>query len=172
MEIVLEDGSGLCSAATNACFLTDGINLDHGEKFLVINFQRFTHPEIILEEFNLTTCKETEKHSLKPERMRTSHTSEDRQGTIPMPTFAPCPLTTSSTIPVELPQNYMVGQQRQQMSELQSDKSLNPQSFLEWKIRWPGRWCPQPACVQTHLSTAGFARRGRKGELTSCRGTV
>ena len=29
-----------------------------------------------------------------------------------MPTFATRPLTASSTIPVEFPQNYMVGQQR------------------------------------------------------------
>ena len=71
-------------------------------------------------------------------RMKTSHTSEDRlnQGTIPMPTFAPRPLTTSSTIPVESPQNCMVGQQRKQISELQFDKFLNPQSFLVLKIRF------------------------------------
>ena len=70
-------------------------------------------------------------------RTKTSHTSEDRQnqGTIPMPTFATRPLTKSSTIPVELPQNHMVGQQRQQISELQFDKLPNPQSFLVWKIR-------------------------------------
>ena len=57
-------------------------------------------------------------------RTKTNHTSEDtrNQGTIPMPTFATRPLTTSSTIPVELPQNHMVGQQRQQISELQFDK--------------------------------------------------
>ena len=62
---------------------------------------------------------------------KTSHTSEDRQnqGTIPMPTFATKPLTTSSTIAVELPQNHMVGQQRQQISELQVDKFHTPQSF-------------------------------------------
>ena len=53
-----------------------------------------------------------------------------------MPTFATRPLTTSSTIPVELQQNYMVGQQRQQISELQFDKFPNPQSFLVWKIRF------------------------------------
>ena len=49
----------------------------------------------------------------KAERMKTSDTSEDRQkqATVPMPTFAPRPLTTSSTIPVELLQNCMVGQQ-------------------------------------------------------------
>ena len=53
-----------------------------------------------------------------------------------MPTFATKPLTTSSTIPVELPQNYMVGQQRQQISELQFDKFPDPKSFLVWKIRF------------------------------------
>ena len=60
--------------------------------------------------------------------------SEDRQnqGTIPRPTFATRPLTTSSTIPVEFPQNSMVRQQRQQISELQLDKFHNPQSFSVW----------------------------------------
>ena len=63
-------------------------------------------------------------------RTKTSHTSEDRQnqGTIPTPTLATRPLTASSTIQVELPQNYMVGQQRQQMSELQFVK--NPSSTI------------------------------------------
>ena len=65
-------------------------------------------------------------------RTKTVDTSEDRQnqGTIPMPTFATKPSTTSSTTPVELPQNYMVGQQRQHKSELQFHKFFNPQSFL------------------------------------------
>ena len=43
------------------------------------------------------------------------------------------PLSTSSTMPVELPQNFMVGQQRQQMSELQFDIFHYPQSFFVWK---------------------------------------
>ena len=38
--------------------------------FLECNFLRLIHPEIILEEFNLTTCKETGKQPLKPERRR------------------------------------------------------------------------------------------------------
>ena len=69
-------------------------------------------------------------------RTKSIHTSEDRQnqGTIPMPTFATRPLTASSTMLVELPQNYMVGQQRQQISELQFDNFPNPQSFLVLKI--------------------------------------
>ena len=61
------------------------------------------------------------------ERTKTIHTSEDRlnHGTIPMPRFATRPL-----------ENNMVGQQRQQISELQFDNLLNPQSFLVWKIRF------------------------------------
>ena len=46
------------------------------------------------------------------------------------------PLTTSSALPVELQQNYMVGQQRQQISELQVDKFPNPQLLLVWKTRF------------------------------------
>ena len=42
----------------------------------------------------------------------------------------------SSLIPVEIPQNPMVGQQRQQISELQFDKFPTPHSFLCWKIRF------------------------------------
>ena len=53
-----------------------------------------------------------------------------------MPTFASRPLTTSSAIPVELPQNYVVGQQRQQTSELQFDTFPDPSSFLVWKTRF------------------------------------
>ena len=63
---------------------------------------------------------------------------DDKQSrdTIPMPTFATRPSTVSSMIPVEFPQNSMVGQQRQQISEMQFDKFPNPQSFLVWKIRF------------------------------------
>ena len=87
-------------------------------------------------EFRLTMRKEIEKQSLKPGRTKTIHTSEDGQyqGTIPMPTFVTKPLTTSSTIPVDIPQNYMVRQQRQQISELQFDKFPITQSFLVWKF--------------------------------------
>ena len=53
-----------------------------------------------------------------------------------MPTFAGRPSTFISLIPVEIPQNSMVGQQRQQMPELQFDKFPNPQSFLVWRIRF------------------------------------
>ena len=59
-----------CSAATKGCRLTHGINLDYRKTFLEINFLRLIHPHIILQEFNLTTCQETEKQSLKPEGRR------------------------------------------------------------------------------------------------------
>ena len=70
-------------------------------------------------------------------RGRTSLTSEDGQnyGTIPMPMFATKPLTMSSTIPVDIPQNYVVGQQRQQIWE-QFDKFPTPSTCSCWKIRF------------------------------------
>ena len=55
---------------------------------------------------------------------------EQNKGTIPMPMFARRPSTMSSSIPVEIPQNPMVGQQRQKISELQFDKFPAPDSFL------------------------------------------
>ena len=68
----------------------------------------------------------------------TFFTRDDKQsgGTIPMPTFARRPSTVSSLIPVEIPQNFMVGQQRQQKTELQFHNFPNPQYFLVWKIRF------------------------------------
>ena len=40
----------------------------------------------------------------------------------------------SSVMPVDIPQNSMVGQQRLQTSETQFDKLPTPSSFLFWKI--------------------------------------
>ena len=53
-----------------------------------------------------------------------------------MPTFASRPLTTSFQNLVDIPQNYMVRQQRQHISELQFDKFRNPALFLVWKFRF------------------------------------
>ena len=61
-----------------------------------------------------------------------------------MPKCAGRPSTTSSLIPVEIPQNPMVGQQRQQISELQFDKFRNPQAFLVWKIRFKNQATSRP----------------------------
>ena len=60
---------------------------------------------------------------------------ERTEGAIPMPTFARMPPTTSSLIPVDIPQSSVVGQQRQQISELQFGKFPTPSTFLCWKVR-------------------------------------
>ena len=55
---------------------------------------------------------------------------EDKnRGTIPMPTFARRPSTMNSFLPVDTPQNSMVGLQRQQISELQFDNFPTPSTF-------------------------------------------
>ena len=61
----------------------------------------------------------------------TFFTRDDKQDRdkIPIPTFAGRPSTMSSILPVKFPQNSMIGQQRQHISELQFDKFPNPQSF-------------------------------------------
>ena len=46
-------------------------------------------------------------------------------------------------MPVELPQSYMVGQQRPQISELQFDTILTPSTFSCWKMRFKNQ---VPAC--------------------------
>ena len=71
-------------------------------------------------------------------KVKTSLPSKDGQtyDTIPMPVFATKPMTTSSERPVDIPQNYVVGQQRQQISELQFDTFPNPQSIMTWKTRF------------------------------------
>ena len=58
------------------------------------------------------------------------------QGTIPMRMFARRPSTMSSRIPVGFPQNSIVGQQRQQVSELHCDKFRTSSAFLNWQIRF------------------------------------
>ena len=69
--------------------------------------------EISLKEVQSDDVQRKREAAPEAERTKTCHASEDRQnqGTIPMPTFAPRPLTTISTMSVELPQNYMVRQQ-------------------------------------------------------------
>ena len=103
----------------------------------MINFLRLIHPYIILKEFILAHHKENEDQFLTLQGQTLfARYDKQNQGTIPMPTFATRPLTTSSTLPVEFPQNSLVGQQRQQKSELQFDKFTTPSSFPRWKIRF------------------------------------
>ena len=123
-----------CWAATNACHLIHGMHLDYRKTFLLIKifYVWFTrdHPQGV--------------HSCASQRERGSvlqatgsktlfiFTRDNKQSgdTIPMPIFARRPSTMSSLIPVEMPQNSMVGQQRQQISELQFDKFPTSQSFF------------------------------------------
>ena len=107
---------------------------------MAINFLRLIHPEIILKEIKIHSGASQRERGSVPQTTGTDtfFTRDDKQsrGTIPMPAIARRPSTMSSLIPVELPQNSMVGQQRQQILELQFDKFPNPQSFLVWKIRF------------------------------------
>ena len=126
-----------CWASTNVYLLTHGIHRDYKTTFLVINFLRSIHPEIIIKESTLTHHKKNEDQFHQPQG-RGLFFSQDKQSgdTIPMPTFARRPSTVSSVIPVEFPQNSVVGPQRQQIWELQFDKFPVSQSFLVWKIRF------------------------------------
>ena len=74
-----------------------------------------------------------------------------------MPTFATS-VTTSSAMPVELPQSYMVRQQRQQISELQFGKFTGPQSFLVWKIRFKNQ---VTTCSDFHRMLCCASRKWR-----------
>ena len=57
-----------CWAATNACLLTHGIHLDYKKTFLVINFLRLIHPEIIFKEFTRAHHKENKDQLHKLQR--------------------------------------------------------------------------------------------------------
>ena len=104
-----------------------------GKRFLVINFLRSMHPEIILKEF---IQRRHQFHKLQGQGLYLQEMTNKNRGTIPMPTFAGRSSTVSSSIPLDFPQNSMVGQQRQQISELQFDKFHSPESFLVWRIRF------------------------------------
>ena len=71
-------------------------------------------------------------------RTKTIHTSEDRQnqGTTPMPTFATKPLTTSSTIPAELPAELHDRTAKTANIGIAIRQIPNTTSFLVWIIRF------------------------------------
>ena len=119
------------------------MHLGYRKTFLVINFLRLIHLEIILKEFVLAQHNGNENQSNRPQSGRlfsqeitnkveilqatrtdkTLFTSDDKQnkGTIPMLTYAGRTSTMSSLIPVEFQQNSMVDS-KEQISELQFDK--------------------------------------------------
>ena len=53
-----------------------------------------------------------------------------------MPVFATRLMTSSSEGPVDIPKKYVVGQQRQQISQLRLDKFPVPQLLMIWKTRF------------------------------------
>ena len=93
----------LCQAATDACHLTRGIDLDHRKTFLPIHVPHLSHHKHPIEEFiNL-------RHQVL--QVRLVAREEERSGnTIPMSTFARRPPTMSSFSSAGIPQSSMVGQ--------------------------------------------------------------
>ena len=116
--------------------LSTMVHRDYRKSFLVVNVQRLIHPEIIFKEFALAHHKENEDQFHKPQGALFARDDKQSRDTISMPTFAGRPSTFSFKIPVEFPQNSVVGEQRQHISELKFDNFPNPQSFLVWKIRF------------------------------------
>ena len=103
----------LRSAATKDCGLTQWNQYGLQENVFGNQFSMFDSPRVYCQRIQSDDVHRNRETVTEAGRMKTSHTSEDRQkqATIPMPTFAPRLLTASSTIPVELLQNCMVVQQ-------------------------------------------------------------
>ena len=105
------------------------MHLDYRKTFLLINFLYLVRSAILLKEFIVVRHQERQSQLHKQWRQGLfARDDEQDRCTIPMPMFARRPSTMSSLIP--LPQSSVVGQQRQQISELQFDKFPHPQSFL------------------------------------------
>ena len=129
-----------CSAATEDCRWTHGINLECRNIFWRNQFSTLDSPRDVPQRIssnNMLRHREAVPWDL-PLKVKKSLTSEDAQnyGAIPMPMFASRPLTANSKHPVGIPQNYVVGPPRQQTSELQFDRFPNPSSFVVWKTRF------------------------------------
>ena len=86
---------------------------------------------------------------------RTVFARDDKQNrdTIPMSTFAGRPSTMSSLIPVDIRQNSVVGQQRQEISELQSDKFPTPES--SWFGRYDSKIKSLPVLIFRRMQCYG-----------------
>ena len=112
-----------------------------GKRFFGTQCSTFGLPRKPSEGTHYDVAHETRRETESVTRAMGTGTSfarddEQNKGTIPMPMFARRPSTMSSSILVEIPQDLMVGEQRQKTSELQFDKFPAPHSFLCWKIRF------------------------------------
>ena len=107
-----------------------------GKRFWVINFLRLIHSRDHPQ--GTHSCETQKEQGSVPQATGTGtlSTRDDKQngGTIPMPTFAGRPSTMSSLIPVGFPQNSVVGQQIQQISELHlREVSVSVSVSLAWE---------------------------------------
>ena len=123
-----------CWAATNACNLTHGKRLDYRKTFLVINFVHLIHTEIINNEFiilchfhRIGSSAYWFKNSCRKRWCKWGHNSNADI----------CKKAVDQKIifPVDIQQDSMVGQQRQQISELQFHKFFTPFFLLEDTIQ-------------------------------------
>ena len=91
-----------------------------------INFLHFVRSKIITKELNiLRHVLQDRFQCMLVQELLSEEMKIKIRGTIPMPTFARRTSTMSSLCPVDIPQNSIVGQQRQQISELQFDYLLH-----------------------------------------------
>ena len=108
-----------------------------GERFLQINFLRLIHLEVFLKEFDLNTCTEIEKLFLEKRKWR--QVWQVKMDKIMAQFHCRCLLRIRWLRVLKdrfIFRGTVVGQQRQQISELQVDKFPNPQSFMTWKTRF------------------------------------
>ena len=109
-----------------------------GTLFLVLNFLRLIHPEIILKEFTLAHHKENEDqfHKLQGQRLFSQEMTNKIGAQFQCRHLQEGRRLRVLNIRLIFRKNYVVRQQRQQISELQFDTFPGPQSFWVWKIRF------------------------------------
>ena len=124
-----------CWAATNACNLTHGKRLDYRKTFLVINFVHLIHTEIINNEFiilchfhRIGSSAYWFKNSCRKRWCKWGAQIQCRH-------LQEGPSTRRSFFRCDIQQDSMVGQQRQQISELQFHKFFTPFFLLEDTIQ-------------------------------------
>ena len=115
----------ICSAATKCCAWYMESIRSAGRNVFGNQFSTFDSPRDFPQRISYENVRRNREAIPHQPKVKASLTSGDGQNN-----------GTSSTIPLELPQNYVGGQQRQQISELEFDKFPNPSSFLVWKTRF------------------------------------
>ena len=108
----------------------------HKKKFLAIHVTCSIHHSCLIKKFFTQRIKVPQvEFPVQRSTGRPVARGEERIGsTIPLPMCAGRPSTVNS--PAEIPQSSMVGQRRQQISELQFVKFPTPSSFLYWRTRF------------------------------------